>query len=136
MRLILVYAAVTCQIRRLLFGKVHIPGSILYKSIAGRYRPVSYTDGPITARYRFIKNANWDVNCAVIFVHIHIVHMGRLLIKRPFVHIRMVNPQTRSSSLLVLHLQQGPYIVLANREDPDQTALMRSLVRIFAVRIC
>ena len=28
--------------------------SILYKSIAGRYRPVSYPDGPITARYRFI----------------------------------------------------------------------------------
>ena len=28
------------------------PVSILYKSIAGRYRPVSYPDGPITARYR------------------------------------------------------------------------------------
>ena len=36
------------------------PASILYKSIAGRYRPVSYPDGPITARYRFIKNAYWD----------------------------------------------------------------------------
>ena len=33
------------------------PG-ILYKSIAGRYRP-SYPDGPITVRYRFIKNAYW-----------------------------------------------------------------------------
>ena len=33
--------------------------SILYKSIAGRYRPVSYPDGPITAHYRFIKNAFW-----------------------------------------------------------------------------
>ena len=31
--------------------------SILYKSIAGRYRPVSYSDGTITARY---KNAYWD----------------------------------------------------------------------------
>ena len=31
-----------------------IPASILYKSTAGRYRPVSYTDGPITARYRFM----------------------------------------------------------------------------------
>ena len=29
------------------------PASILYKSIADRYRPVSYPDGPITARYRF-----------------------------------------------------------------------------------
>ena len=35
------------------------PASILYKSIAGRYRPVSYPDGPITAHYRFIKNASW-----------------------------------------------------------------------------
>ena len=35
------------------------PANILYKSIAGRYRPVSYPDGPITARYRFIKNAYW-----------------------------------------------------------------------------
>ena len=34
--------------------------SILYKSTAGRYRPVSYPDGPISARYRFIKNADWD----------------------------------------------------------------------------
>ena len=37
-----------------------IPASILYKSIAGLCRPVSYPDGPITARYRFIKNAYWD----------------------------------------------------------------------------
>ena len=34
----------------------HYPASSLYKSIAGRYRPVSYPDGPRTARYRFIKN--------------------------------------------------------------------------------
>ena len=38
------------------------PASILYKSTAGRYRPVSYPDGPITARYRFIKNAFWVDN--------------------------------------------------------------------------
>ena len=36
------------------------PVSILFKSIAGRYRPVSYPDGPITTRYGFIKNANWE----------------------------------------------------------------------------
>ena len=35
------------------------PVSILYKSIAGRYRPVRVADGPITARYRFKKNASW-----------------------------------------------------------------------------
>ena len=36
------------------------PASILYKSTASRYRLVSYADGPITARCRFIKNAYWD----------------------------------------------------------------------------
>ena len=35
------------------------PASIHYKSTAGRYRPVSYSDGPITARYRFIQTAYW-----------------------------------------------------------------------------
>ena len=35
------------------------PASILYESTAGRYRPVSYPDEPITARYRSIKNAYW-----------------------------------------------------------------------------
>ena len=37
----------------------YVPVSILYKSIAGRYRPARVADGPITARYRFIKNASW-----------------------------------------------------------------------------
>ena len=36
-----------------------VRASILYKSIAGRSRPVSYPDGPITARSRFIKNSDW-----------------------------------------------------------------------------
>ena len=36
------------------------PVSILYKSIAGRYQPVSVADGPITARHRFIQNASWE----------------------------------------------------------------------------
>ena len=34
---------------------VEYPESILYKSIAGRYRPVSCADGPITARYGFME---------------------------------------------------------------------------------
>ena len=38
-----------------------ILAGILYKSIAGRYRPVRVADGPITARYRFIKDASWDI---------------------------------------------------------------------------
>ena len=41
------------------YGFVIYPASILHTSIAGRYRPVSYPDGPITARYRFIYNAYW-----------------------------------------------------------------------------
>ena len=40
---------------------MHNPGSMLYKSIAGRYRPVRVSDGPITARCRFIKNASWEL---------------------------------------------------------------------------
>ena len=37
-----------------------IPASFLYKSIEGCYRPVRVADGPITALYRFIKNAYSD----------------------------------------------------------------------------
>ena len=36
-----------------------IPASILRKSTSGRHRPVSYPDGPMTARYRFTYNADW-----------------------------------------------------------------------------
>ena len=36
-----------------IFVNAH-PVSILYKSVAGRYRPVRVADGPITVRYRFI----------------------------------------------------------------------------------
>ena len=38
---------------------LRFPVSILYKSIADRYRTVRVADGPITDRYRFIKNASW-----------------------------------------------------------------------------
>ena len=37
------------------------PVNIFYKSITGRYRSVRVADGPITARYRFIKNASWVI---------------------------------------------------------------------------
>ena len=39
--------------------KRYRPARILHKSTAGRYRPVSYPDGPISARYRFMQNAYW-----------------------------------------------------------------------------
>ena len=34
-------------------GGYVFPASILRKSTSGRHRPVSYPDGPMTARYRF-----------------------------------------------------------------------------------
>ena len=34
-------------------GKKHYPASFLRKSTSVRHRPVSYPDGPMTARYRF-----------------------------------------------------------------------------------
>ena len=51
-----------------MYYQADIPVNILYKSIAGRHRPVRVADGPITgypdgtitAYYRFIKNASWD----------------------------------------------------------------------------
>ena len=43
----------------------HYPVSILYKSIAGRYRPVRVADGPIMARYRFIMNASCVPNASL-----------------------------------------------------------------------
>ena len=46
------------------------PVSILYKSITGRYRPVRVADGPMTVRYRFIKNASWVCVCLYMFVYV------------------------------------------------------------------
>ena len=46
------------------------PVSIIHKSIAGRYRPVSYPDGPITARYRFLKNASWVSSSTFVILDI------------------------------------------------------------------
>ena len=36
------------------FDCITFPATILHKSIADRYRPVSYPDGPITTRYKFM----------------------------------------------------------------------------------
>ena len=41
------------------------PASILRKSTAGRHWPVSYPDGPMTARYRFTLNADWVPNASL-----------------------------------------------------------------------
>ena len=47
------------------------PVGVLYKSTAGRYRPVSNPDGPITARCRLIKNAYWEY-CRKCCAPVHI----------------------------------------------------------------
>ena len=52
------------------------PVSILHKSIADRYRPVRVADGPITALYRFIKNASW-VPCSIQSVYHKTCASGR-----------------------------------------------------------
>ena len=46
----------------------YAPASILYISIAGRYWPVSYPDGPITVRYRPMLNAYWDTPLRVAWL--------------------------------------------------------------------
>ena len=43
------------------------PVSILHKSVAGRYRSITYPDGSITARYRFIKNASWGMPFVITY---------------------------------------------------------------------
>ena len=48
------------------YNRGTIPASIVYKSIAGRYRPVRVADGQITARYRFINNASWDLTTLIL----------------------------------------------------------------------
>ena len=40
---------------------LNFPVSILYKCIAGCYRPVRVAGGPITIRFTSIKNAYWKI---------------------------------------------------------------------------
>ena len=54
-----------------------LPVSILYKSTAGRYRPVRVADGPITASCRFIKNSSWAV-CNAVWCFLTVIRfLGR-----------------------------------------------------------
>ena len=72
------------------------PVSILYKSIAGRYRPVRVADGPITVRYRFIKNASrvpsvlvcWHSLCVIVWLCSMIVALPGHLIYSSLQHIK------------------------------------------------
>ena len=63
----LCYTGLLCRIDNRIGDTPAFPANILYKSIAGRYRPVSVADGPITARYRFKKNDYWVLPSVNIF---------------------------------------------------------------------
>ena len=78
------------------------PASILYKSIAGRYRPVSYPDGPITARYRFIKNA---MGCCVFMV-VPLLQLSFLFLS-VVLYAVFVSSLFLFSSLLLVVSQEG-----------------------------
>ena len=64
-----------------------LPASILYKSIAGRYRPVRVADGPITARYIFIKNAYWVHSSFGYMFHCDVSQMRQRTLWGPNVHV-------------------------------------------------
>ena len=72
------------------------PVSILYKSTAGRYRPLRVADGPITARCSFIKNASWGYFIEITFAG----SLGRY-------------SNTRPSGLVFKQLPRDPAIVNA-----------------------
>ena len=66
-----------------MYPNITLPVSILYKSIAGRYRPVRVADGPITARYIFIKNASWGIT--LYYVHaIFAANFHNLAVLKPY----------------------------------------------------
>ena len=59
-----------------------LPLSILHKSTAGRYWPVRVADGPITARYRFIKNASWTETSGYNFLF-DVMQLGTRSLRSP-----------------------------------------------------
>ena len=73
--------------------------TFFYKSTVVRYRPVSYPDGPITACYRFIKNAYWVLISGLIF------DMGRAMRKRVFRYMQTAKTQI---SLRIRAVWSGP----------------------------
>ena len=69
--------------------------SILYKSIAGRYRPVRVADGPITARYRFIRNANLVVPVSSWFIQQVRVIIIAIAPITQVTHVRSMRKETK-----------------------------------------
>ena len=118
--------------------------SILHKSIAGRHRPVSYPDGPITARYRFIKNAYWVCtlgylksvqwrflsDCTNVLAKLNIL-LGE--------HIRRYVFSNNGYFIYVLHIISGPcqakkcLRTCAQFAHEDHPAHAQSIIRAFAL---
>ena len=99
------------------------PVSILYKSIAGRYRPVRVADGPITARYRFIKNAYW----------VHIIR--KFHINCPIVHIIRIDTVVRKRNTLTLLCATYAYLEHMLRKCTTER-IITHLLRIHMCDIC
>ena len=53
----------------------HLNRRVFVMFIAERYLPVRVADGPITARYWFIKNANWDVRVDSLYDYIRLIYL-------------------------------------------------------------
>ena len=87
------------------------PVSILYKSIAGRYRPIRVADGPITARYRFIKNASWE---GFFFFIKECYSLSSLDIK---CNIRAVNEESFNKECNSLSSYDSKYIICTVNEE-------------------
>ena len=51
---------ILCNSEKVSSNREEYPSKQIYKSTAGQYQPIRVADGPITACYRFIKNASWD----------------------------------------------------------------------------
>ena len=90
------------------------PVSILYKSIAGRYRPVRVADGPITARCRFVENASWVSSSASpsydSFSFLNTLNLSKHL---SFIHY---NVQSIANKLDILSAELSDFDILAFSE--------------------
>ena len=113
----------------LLSEETCFPASILYKSTAGRYRPVSYPDGPITARYRFIKNAYWVVSLPFV------QNTNCNLTQSKMVAFHVGNANFLSHSNILEHFEPAHSTISAttyvDNNDTDQTAYIHLKTGLF-----
>ena len=94
-----IFAGRTCPWVRFLMLQLN-PVSILQKPVAGRYWPVRVADGPITACYRFIKNAM----LAGIFTCIYLQWKEHWLMSHHSVYLREIELYHFSRKLLKMVL--------------------------------